>query len=92
MFNTTLARWLTQSTGFLTSSIVSAFGINILDSSWVSVTTSTETKWMTRIIFSDAPSGQGSLYVDAACSGIHSLTVFAAVFLLMLFLRVLILT
>lgn len=85
LFNTSLARWLTRATGFLTSSIVSGFGINILDTSWVSVTTATETKWMTRIIFQDAPSGQGSLYVDAACSGIHSLTVFIAVFLLMLF-------
>ncbi len=85
IFNTSLARWLTRSTGFLTSSIVMGFGIDILDSSWVSVTTITETKWMTRIIFDSAPSGQGSLYIDAACSGIHSLTVFVAVFLLMLF-------
>jgi exosortase/archaeosortase family protein len=61
------------------------FGVNIQDTFWQPVSTSTGTKWMTLIVFSDAPSGQGSLYIDAACSGIHSLTVFIAVFLLMLF-------
>ncbi|MCE7741627.1 MAG: exosortase/archaeosortase family protein [Candidatus Heimdallarchaeota archaeon] len=107
LFSTTLAKWLTRSTGVITSSIVMAFGVNLLDVSWVPFYTYTQlagvnrttfflsspfelrnlidTKWMIRIIFSNAPSGQGSLYVDAACSGIHSLTVFAAVFLLMLF-------
>ncbi|MHA1199496.1 MAG: exosortase/archaeosortase family protein [Candidatus Heimdallarchaeaceae archaeon] len=110
LFSTTLARWMTRSTGFLTSSIVDAFGVNIHDVSWLTFPTYEKIEWMnkttfflsspselqsysvlvdikgmSRIIFSNAPSGQGSLYVDAACSGIHSLTVFTAVFLLMLF-------
>ncbi len=110
LFSTTLATWLTKSTGFLTSSIVEAFGINISDVAWQSFPTYEKVnwmnrttfflsspeeltsymslvsiKWMTRIVFFNAPSEQGSLYIDAACSGIHSLTVFTAVFLLMLF-------
>ncbi len=85
LFRTTLARWLTRSTGFLTSSIVMGFGIHIDKITWTSFITSNGTEWRTQIDFLNAPSGQGSLFIDAACSGIHSLTVFAAVFLLMLF-------
>lgn len=110
LFSTTLATWLTRSTGAITSAVVAAFGINIFNTLWISFPTYeriywmdrttyflsspselishlelTDIKWMTKIVFSNAPSGQGSLYIDAACSGIHSLTVFTAIFLIMLF-------
>jgi len=81
LFDTTLARWMTKSTGFLTSTIVSFFGISInkLESGW----NTNRDLW--NITFDNAPSGQSSVGIDAACSGIHSLTVFTAVFLLMIF-------
>ncbi|MCE7740624.1 MAG: hypothetical protein KAU62_03070 [Candidatus Heimdallarchaeota archaeon] len=40
---------------------------------------------MTKIDFITAPSGEAAILIDAACSGIHSLTIFTVIFLIMLF-------
>jgi exosortase/archaeosortase family protein len=40
---------------------------------------------MTKIDFMIAPSGEAAILIDARCSGIHSLTIFTAIFLIMLF-------
>jgi len=79
LFDLGIARWLTKLTGTIVSSILIAFGMNISDVTWLT------TSYMTKIDFMTAPSGEAAILIDARCSGIHSLTIFTAIFLIMLF-------
>jgi len=79
LFELEIARWLTKLTGTIVSSLLIAFGMNIGDVTWLT------TSYMTKIDFMTAPSGEAAILIDAACSGIHSLTIFTVIFFIMLF-------
>ncbi|MCG3215137.1 MAG: exosortase/archaeosortase family protein [Candidatus Heimdallarchaeota archaeon] len=78
LFRLSIAEWLTKITGVVTTALLRVFGLNIVDSVW-NVNTG-----MTLLTF-NGPDGLKSIAIDARCSGIHSLTIFFAIFLLMLF-------
>ncbi|GAI93489.1 unnamed protein product, partial [marine sediment metagenome] len=78
LFQNTLAKWLTQATAVIIIALVKLFGMNIIDTTWSADDAIT-------IIQFEGPNGLSSIGIDARCSGIHSLTIFIAIFLLMLF-------
>ncbi|MCK4972634.1 MAG: exosortase/archaeosortase family protein, partial [Candidatus Heimdallarchaeota archaeon] len=78
LFQNTLAKWLTQATALIIVAIVKLFGMNIVDTAWSAEDAIT-------IVQFEGPNGLSSIGIDARCSGIHSLTIFIAIFLLMLF-------
>jgi len=78
LFKLSIAEWLTKLTGSATAGLADLFGLNVLSSNW------DESIGMTLLTF-NSPNGTKSIGVDARCSGIHSLTIFLAIFLLMLF-------
>lgn len=78
LFQNALAKWLTQATAVIIIALVKLFGMNIIDTTWSADDAIT-------IIQFEGPNGLSSIGIDARCSGIHSLTIFIAIFLLMLF-------
>jgi len=78
LFKLSIAEWLTKLTGSATAGLANLFGLDLLNSTWDG------SIGMTLLTF-NSPSGTKSIGVDARCSGIHSLTIFLAIFLLMLF-------
>ncbi len=78
LFKLSIAEWLTKMTGSATAGLANLFGLNVLSANW------DENIGMTLLTF-NSPNGTKSIGVDARCSGIHSLTIFLAIFLLMLF-------
>jgi exosortase/archaeosortase family protein len=78
LFKLSIAEWLTKITGSATAGLANLFGLNVLSANW------NEGIGMTLLTF-NSPNGIKSIGVDARCSGIHSLTIFLAIFLLMLF-------
>ncbi|MFW9851856.1 MAG: exosortase/archaeosortase family protein [Candidatus Thorarchaeota archaeon] len=78
LFKLSIAEWLTKLTGSATAGLANLFGLNVLSANW------DENIGMTLLTF-NSPNGIKSIGVDARCSGIHSLTIFLAIFLLMLF-------
>ncbi len=78
LFKLSVAEWLTKLTGSATAGLAKLFGLNVLSANW------DEGIGMTLLTF-NSPNGTKSIGVDARCSGIHSLTIFLAIFLLMLF-------
>lgn len=78
LFKLSIAEWLTKLTGSATAGLANLFGLDLLNSTW------DESIGMTLLTF-NSPNGIKSIGVDARCSGIHSLTIFLAIFLLMLF-------
>lgn len=83
LFQLKIAEWLTKATGVIVTGLMYVFGLNLVDSSWV-VNTVEPHRSYTLLIF-DSPNGIKNIAIDARCSGIHSLTIFLAIFLLMLF-------
>jgi len=78
LFQISLAKWLTRATAVIIVALVKLFSLNIIDTMWNADDVIT-------IIQFEGPNGLSSIGVDARCSGIHSLTIFIAIFLLMLF-------
>ena len=78
LFQLTIAKWLTQATAVIVVALVKLFGMNIINTTW------NADDVITTIQF-EGPNGLSSIGIDARCSGIHSLTIFIAIFLLMLF-------
>ncbi|MHA1668766.1 MAG: exosortase/archaeosortase family protein [Candidatus Heimdallarchaeaceae archaeon] len=78
LFQTGLAKWLTRLTAIIVIGVLKLFGFNIIDSVW------DPDNVLTTIVIQGS-SGTKSIGINAACSGIHSLTVFSAIFLLMIF-------
>ncbi len=78
LFQFSLAKWLTQATAVIVIALVRLFGMNIVDTNWNADDVIT-------IIQFEGPNGLSSIGIDARCSGIHSLTIFVTIFLLMLF-------
>jgi len=78
LFQLKIAKWLTQATAVIIIALVKLFGMNIIDTTWSADDAIT-------IIQFEGPNGFSSIGIDARCSGIHSLTIFIAIFLLMLF-------
>lgn len=78
LFQFSLAKWLTQATAVIVIALAKLFGMNIVDTNW------NPDESLTIIQF-EGPNGLSSIGIDARCSGIHSLTIFVAIFLLMLF-------
>lgn len=78
LFKLSIAEWLTKLTGSATAGLANLFGLDVLSANW------DESIGMTLLTF-NSPNGTKSIGVDARCSGIHSLTIFLAIFLLMLF-------
>ena len=83
LFQLKIAEWLTKATGVIVTALMYVFGLNLVDSSWVE-NTAVPHRSYTLLIF-DSPNGIKNIAIDARCSGIHSLTIFLAIFLLMLF-------
>ena len=78
LFDLSVAKWLTRSTGFIVPSVLKFLGLNITNIEW------NEERIHTFVGLGD-PSKTPGLLIDPRCSGIHSLTIFIAIFLLMLF-------
>ena len=78
LFQLTIAKWLTRATAVIVVALVKLFGMNIINATW------NADDVITTIQF-EGPNGLSSIGIDARCSGIHSLTIFIAIFLLMLF-------
>ncbi|MBY9001492.1 MAG: exosortase/archaeosortase family protein [Candidatus Heimdallarchaeota archaeon] len=78
LFQLSLAKWLTQATAVIVVALVKLFGLNIVDTTW-------NADDIITIIQFEGPNGLSSIGIDARCSGIHSLTIFVAIFILMLF-------
>ncbi len=78
LFQISLAKWLTQATAVIIVALVKLFGMNIVGTTWSADDVIT-------VIQFEGPNGLSSIGIDARCSGIHSLTIFVAIFLLMLF-------
>ena len=78
LFELSVAKWLTRSTGFIVPSVLKFLGLNITNIEW------NEERIHTFVGLGD-PSKTPGLLIDPRCSGIHSLTIFIAIFLLMLF-------
>ncbi len=79
LFELDLAKKLTKLTGTVVSSILMVFGMQISSVVW------NPTTFMTQINFVKPPSQEDAILINAECSGIHSLTIFAVIFLIMLF-------
>lgn len=78
LFQTSLAKWLTKFTAILVVATLKLFGFDVVDAIW------NEERVLTTITINSSE-GVKAIGINAACSGIHSLTVFAAIFILMLF-------
>ncbi|MHA2357491.1 MAG: exosortase/archaeosortase family protein [Candidatus Heimdallarchaeaceae archaeon] len=78
LFELRVAKWLTEMTGLIVPTVLRFFGMNITEITWF------ESSIYTRVSF-DGPSDASAVLIDPRCSGIHSLTVFIAIFLIMLF-------
>lgn len=78
LFQTSLAKWLTQATAVIVTALVKLFGLEILDTNW-------SDEHVLTIITYNGALGQSQIGIDARCSGIHSLTIFIAIFFLMIF-------
>jgi len=78
LFQNAIAKWLTQATAVIIIAIVKLFGMNIVGTTWNADDAIT-------IVQFEGPNGLSSIGIDARCSGIHSLTIFVTIFLLMLF-------
>lgn len=78
LFQNAIARWLTQATAVIIVALVKLFGMNIVSTTWSAEDVIT-------IVQFEGPNGLSSIGIDARCSGIHSLTIFVTIFLLMLF-------
>ena len=79
LFELDFANWITRLKGTTVSSILMAFGINIRSVVW------NPTTFMTQINFVKPPAKEDAILINAECSGIHSLTIFTVIFLIMLF-------
>jgi exosortase/archaeosortase family protein len=79
LFQLDIAKWLTKLTGTIVSSILMAFGMQIESVVWNPST------FMTQINFIQPPAKEDAILINAECSGIHSLTIFIVIFLIMLF-------
>jgi len=78
LFELSIAKWLTRSTGLIVPYTLRFFGLNVTDIVW------NEERINTFVGLGD-PSKTPGLLIDPRCSGIHSLTIFIFIFLLMLF-------
>jgi len=78
LFELRVAKWLTEMTGLIVPTVLRFFGMNITEITWF------DSSVYTRVSF-DGPSDASAVLIDPRCSGIHSLTVFIAIFLIMLF-------
>lgn len=78
LFQNAIAKWLTRATAVIIIAIVKLFGMNIVGTTWNADDAIT-------IVQFEGPNGLSSIGIDARCSGIHSLTIFVTIFLLMLF-------
>jgi exosortase/archaeosortase family protein len=78
LFELSIAKWLTRSTGIIVPYTLRFFGLNITDIVW------NEDRINTFVGLGE-PSKTPGLLIDPRCSGIHSLTIFIFIFLLMLF-------
>ncbi len=78
LFDLSIAKWLTRLTGLIVPSTLQFFGLNITSIEW------NEARIHTFVGLGD-PSKTSGLLIDPRCSGIHSMTIFIAIFLLMLF-------
>lgn len=77
LFDLSIAKWLTRLTGIIVTSILKLFGMNITGTTWDS------DRGITIVSF-NGPSDASVIGIDAACSGIHSLTIFIVVFFVMI--------
>ena len=77
LFELSVAKVLTKTTGFIASWILTLLGLKIIDVIWNSENN-------TMLIFFGDLSNETVIGIDARCSGIHSLTVFLGVLLFML--------
>lgn len=77
LFELSIAKWLTRLTGIIVTSILKIFGMNITGTTWDS------DRGITIVSF-NGPSDASIIGIDAACSGIHSLTIFIVVFIVMI--------
>jgi exosortase/archaeosortase family protein len=78
LFELSVAKWLTRLTGLIVPYTLRFFGLNITSILW------NEDRINTFVGLGD-PSKTPGLLIDSRCSGIHSMTIFIFIFLLMLF-------
>ncbi|MHA1952659.1 MAG: exosortase/archaeosortase family protein [Candidatus Heimdallarchaeaceae archaeon] len=78
LFELSIAKWLTRSTGLIVPYTLRFFGLNVTSIEW------NEARINTFVGLGD-PSKTPGLLIDPRCSGIHSMTIFIFIFLLMLF-------
>ena len=78
LFDLSIARWLTRLTGLIVPNTLHFFGLNVTSIVW------NEDRINTFVGLGE-PSKTPGLLIDPRCSGIHSMTIFIFIFLLMLF-------
>ncbi|NPD87966.1 MAG: exosortase/archaeosortase family protein [Asgard group archaeon] len=78
LFELSIAKWLTRLTGLIVPYTLRFFGLNVTSIEWNEARINT-------FIGLGEPSKTPGLLIDPRCSGIHSMTIFIFIFLLMLF-------
>ena len=78
LFDLSIARWLTRLTGLVVPYTLRFFGLNVTSVVW------NEDRINTFVGLGE-PSKTPGLLIDPRCSGIHSMTIFIFIFMLMLF-------
>ncbi len=78
LFELSIAKWLTRLTGLIVPYTLRFFGLNVTSIVWNEVRINT-------FVGLGEPSKTPGLLIDPRCSGIHSMTIFIFIFLLMLF-------